>query len=60
MPKATLLVIQGADQGLRFELDGGEVTLGRDALNPIRLRDDEVSRFSLGVCIYTFLSCLIN
>ena len=44
MPKATLLVIQGADQGLRFELDGGEVTLGRDALNPIRLRDDEVSR----------------
>ncbi|MBC7817924.1 MAG: FHA domain-containing protein, partial [Planctomycetaceae bacterium] len=44
MPKATLLVIQGADQGLRFELDGGEVTLGRGALNPIRLRDDEVSR----------------
>mgnify|MGYP003345050503 CR=1 FL=1 len=29
MPKATLLVIQGADQGLRFELNGGEVTLGR-------------------------------
>ncbi len=44
MPKATLLVIQGADQGLRFELDGGAVTLGRGALNPIRLRDDEVSR----------------
>lgn len=44
MPKATLLVIQGADQGLRYELDGGEVTLGRGALNPIRLRDDEVSR----------------
>lgn len=44
MPKATLLVIQGADQGLRFELDGDEVTLGRGALNPIRLRDDEVSR----------------
>jgi signal transduction histidine kinase/pSer/pThr/pTyr-binding forkhead associated (FHA) protein len=44
VPKATLLVIQGADQGLRFELDGGEVTLGRGALNPIRFRDDEVSR----------------
>lgn len=44
MPKATLLVIQGTDQGLRFELDGSEVTLGRGALNPIRLRDDEVSR----------------
>lgn len=44
MPKATLLVIQGADQGLRFELDGSEVSLGRGAMNPIRLRDDEVSR----------------
>ena len=44
MPKATLLVIQGADQGLRFELDESELTLGRGALNPIRLRDDEVSR----------------
>lgn len=44
MPKATLLVIQGADQGLRFELDGSEVTLGRGALNPIQLRDNEVSR----------------
>ena len=44
MPKATLLVIQGADQGLRFELDGCEITFGRGALNPIRLRDDEVSR----------------
>lgn len=44
MPKATLLVIQGADQGLRFELDGREVTLGRGPLSPIRLRDDEVSR----------------
>ncbi len=44
MPKATLLVIQGADQGARFELDDVEVTLGRGALNPIRLMDDEVSR----------------
>ncbi|RLT01432.1 MAG: GAF domain-containing protein [Planctomycetota bacterium] len=44
VPKATLLVVQGADQGLRFELDGGAVTLGRGALNPICLRDDEVSR----------------
>jgi signal transduction histidine kinase/pSer/pThr/pTyr-binding forkhead associated (FHA) protein len=44
VPKATLLVIQGADQGLRFELDGSEITLGRGALSSIRLRDDEVSR----------------
>ena len=44
MPKATLLVIQGTDQGARFELEDSEVTLGRGALNPIRLMDDEVSR----------------
>ncbi len=44
MPKATLLVVQGADQGARFELDLTETTLGRGALNPIRLMDDEVSR----------------
>ena len=49
VPKATLLLIQGADQGLRFELDGGEVTLGRGALNPIRLRDDEVSRIHASI-----------
>ncbi len=44
MPKATLLVIQGSDQGARFELSGEEVTFGRGAVNPIRLADDEVSR----------------
>ncbi|MFM9965912.1 MAG: ATP-binding protein [Planctomycetaceae bacterium] len=52
MPKATLLVIQGADQGLRIELDGGEVTLGRGALNPIRLRDDEVSRTHASIAFH--------
>ena len=44
MPKATLLVIQGVDQGARFELDELEATLGRGPRNPIRLMDDEVSR----------------
>ncbi len=44
MAKATLLVIQGADQGSRFEIGHEEVTLGRGARNPIRLMDDEVSR----------------
>ena len=44
VPKGTLLVIQGADQGARYELDEFEVTLGRGARNPIRLMDDEVSR----------------
>lgn len=44
VPRGTLLVIQGADQGARYELDEFEVTLGRGPRNPIRLMDDEVSR----------------
>lgn len=41
----SLFVIQGADQGRRFDLRPGSVTtLGRDAANSIRLHDDEVSR----------------
>jgi signal transduction histidine kinase len=42
---ATLLVIQGPDQGTTYELDGGDVlTIGRDASNAVRLNDTEVSR----------------
>ncbi len=41
---ASLFVIQGNDQGRRFDLQGKITTLGRDAANPIRLRDNEVSR----------------
>ena len=40
----SLFVIQGPDQGRRFELKGGPATLGRDAAAPIRLHDNEVSR----------------
>jgi len=39
-----LFVIQGADQGKRFEFKSGSVALGRDTSNPIRLHDTEVSR----------------
>lgn len=41
---ASLFVIQGADQGKRFELRSGPVGLGRDHTNVIRLHDTEVSR----------------
>jgi signal transduction histidine kinase len=41
---ASLFVIQGPDQGKRFELAGDAVGLGRDGSNAIRLLDHEVSR----------------
>ncbi|MDX2035288.1 MAG: ATP-binding protein [Isosphaeraceae bacterium] len=41
---ASFFVIQGADQGKRFELDSRNVTLGRDRSNQVRLHDNEVSR----------------
>ncbi len=41
---ASLFVIQGADQGKRFEFDSGPVGLGRENSNIIRLHDTEVSR----------------
>jgi len=41
---ASLFVIQGRDQGKRFELDAGVLGLGRDATNPVQLHDSEVSR----------------
>lgn len=42
MPR--FLVIKGADEGKQFELQGPEVSIGRDATNRIRLHDTEVSR----------------
>ena len=43
---SSLFVIQGRDQGNRFELDstGVPVTLGRDGSCTIQLHDSEVSR----------------
>jgi signal transduction histidine kinase len=41
---ATLLVIQGVDQGARFEIEAAEVGLGRGVHNGIRIHDTEVSR----------------
>ncbi|MFO0807311.1 MAG: ATP-binding protein [Gemmataceae bacterium] len=42
MPR--LIVIQGADEGRQFELTGPVLGIGRDASNPLRLHDTEVSR----------------
>ncbi|MDA1161597.1 MAG: ATP-binding protein [Planctomycetota bacterium] len=44
MPKATLLVIRGVDQGARFELDGSDSTIGRGVRNDVRILDTEMSR----------------
>ena len=44
MSHVTLLLIQGADQGQRFEFSQDEVTIGRGATNDIRLHDTESSR----------------
>ena len=41
---ASLFVVQGADQGKRFEFKSSPVALGRDNSNAIRLHDTEVSR----------------
>ncbi len=44
MPSVTLLLIQGTDQGQRFEFTQDEITIGRGATNDIRLHDTESSR----------------
>ena len=44
MKKASLLVVQGVEQGARFELGDRPLAVGRDARNDIRILDSEVSR----------------
>lgn len=44
MSEATLLVIQGPDQGRRFEITASLTSLGRGVQNEIRILDTEVSR----------------
>jgi two-component system NtrC family sensor kinase len=41
---ASLFVIKGANQGVRFDLDAGVVGVGRDATNLLQLHDSEISR----------------
>ena len=41
---ANVLVIQGADEGLRFELSDAAISVGRGVHNELRLNDAEVSR----------------
>ena len=40
----SLFVIQGRDQGTRFELDRETVSIGREASNSVQMHDTEVSR----------------
>ncbi len=40
----SLFVIQGRDQGTRFELRDNPVTVGRDSDSSVQLHDTEVSR----------------
>ncbi|MBA3314380.1 MAG: FHA domain-containing protein [Planctomycetaceae bacterium] len=44
MSRATLLVIQGQDQGARFQVGDDPIGIGRGVRNEIRLLDTEVSR----------------
>ena len=44
MARASLLVIQGVDQGARFEIADDPVGVGRGVRNEIRILDTEVSR----------------
>ncbi|MBM84091.1 MAG: histidine kinase [Planctomycetaceae bacterium] len=44
MSSAALLVIQGVDQGTRFELTDKSLGIGRGIMNEIRILDTEVSR----------------
>jgi signal transduction histidine kinase len=39
-----LLVTRGTDEGKQFDLEAPVVPVGRDAVNPVRLHDTEVSR----------------
>lgn len=49
MTKATLLVIQGVDQGTRYDIDSNMVGIGRGARNEIRILDTEVSRMHANI-----------
>jgi signal transduction histidine kinase len=40
----SLFVIQGRDQGTKYEIEEGMTGLGRDSSNPVQLHDTEVSR----------------
>jgi signal transduction histidine kinase len=44
MNRATLLVIQGQDQGARFQVGDEPIGIGRGVRNEVRLLDTEVSR----------------
>ena len=42
--RASLLVVQGVEQGARFELGEQPIAMGRGVQNEVRILDTEVSR----------------
>ena len=44
MKRASLLIVQGVEQGARFEVGSRPISMGRGVSNEIRLHDTEVSR----------------
>ncbi|MFN0198877.1 MAG: FHA domain-containing protein, partial [Planctomycetaceae bacterium] len=44
MTKPTLLVIQGANQGSRYDIESSSLDIGRGVRNAVRIHDTEVSR----------------
>lgn len=49
MKRASLLVVQGAEQGTRFEVSDAPLFMGRGVHNEVRLHDTEVSRVHASV-----------
>ena len=51
LAQATLLVIQGIEQGTRFELGDEAVGIGRGVHNAVRIHDTEVSRKHASIAV---------
>ncbi|WP_166825000.1 ATP-binding protein [Thalassoroseus pseudoceratinae] len=59
MTKATLLVVQGVDQGARFEVGREPIVVGRGTRSGIRILDTEVSR-SHAQFLYDGEKCVVE
>lgn len=49
MDRITLRILDGADRGRIYELEGAPITIGREEGNTIQLNDERVSRFHLKI-----------
>ena len=55
-----MFVIRGNDQGNKFDLEQGVVTLGREATNTIELHDQEVSRHHARIVVDAKTSLFVD